>query len=180
MFHNFRTFRCGLLSLALLLAFAACARAQPGRRSARGTVTQTVGGAEVSVRYYRPSLRGRTPFPDVVRWDHVWTPGADSATRIETTAPLDVDGASLPAGRYSLWLIPREHAKWTVIFNRDAALFHLAYPEANDALRVDVAPATTPTVETLTIAFPAVDADSATMTIQWGATALSLHLRARP
>ena len=168
------------LAATLLTAAIACADAQPGRRSERGTVTQAVGSAELSIRYYRPSLRGRNAFPEVVRWDRVWTPGADSATRFETTADLAIGDARLPAGKYSVWMIPRERAPWTVIFNREANLFHLSYPESNDALRVEAIPTTAPGVETLTFAFPAVDADSATMTFQWGTTLLPLRIRAAP
>jgi len=73
-------------SLLAFVALGAClARAQPGRRSPRGTITQTVNGTEISIRYYRPVLRGRVPFPGVVSWGRTWTPGADSATRLETS-----------------------------------------------------------------------------------------------
>jgi hypothetical protein len=168
---------------ALLLLVVACAchaEAQPGRRSPRGTVTQSVNGTEISIRYYRPVLRGRTPFPNVVSWGRTWTPGADSATRIETTGPLEVEGKQLPAGKYSIWVVPREKEAWTVIFNRAADAFHLSYDEGQDALRVDAQPATaTHSVETLQLTFPVVDADSATMQLQWGTFVLPLRLRAK-
>src|SRR5215831_8637063 len=98
-----------LITLIALLCSSACsARAQPGRRSQRGTVTQSVNGTEISIRYYRPVLRGRVPFPDVVGWGRTWTPGADSATRIETSGPLAIEGKELPAGKYSIWVVPDE------------------------------------------------------------------------
>jgi Protein of unknown function (DUF2911) len=166
--------------LAFLVVCACHAEAQPGRRSPRGTVTQSVNGTEISIRYYRPVLRGRVAFPGVVSWGRTWTPGADSATRIETSGPLDVEGKSLPAGKYSIWVIPRENEAWTVIFNRAADVFHLSYDESQDALRVD-AKATTSTdaVETLEYSFPLVDADSAIMRLQWGVFALPLRIHAR-
>jgi Protein of unknown function (DUF2911) len=167
-------------TVLICLTLGACsARAQPGRRSQRGTVTQSVNGTEISIRYYRPVLRGRTPFPGVVSWGRTWTPGADSATRFETTGALDVEGKTLPAGKYSLWVIPEENSAWTVIFNRTADAFHLSYDENQDALRVD-ARATTSSqpVETLEITFPLVDADSAVMQLQWGAVVLPLHVHA--
>jgi hypothetical protein len=166
-------------ALALLVVLCAChAEAQPGRRSPRGTLTQSVNGTEISVRYYRPVLRGRTPFPGVVAWGRTWTPGADSATRIETTGPLEVEGKALPAGKYSLWVVPQENDAWTVIFNRAADAFHLSYDESQDALRVQARAATSPqSVETLQLSFPVVDADSAVMQLQWGTVVLPLHLR---
>jgi hypothetical protein len=168
-------------ALAVVLVLCAChAEAQPGRRSQRGTVTQSVNGTEISIRYFRPVLRGRVAFPGVVSWGRTWTPGADSATRIETTGPLDIEGKSLPAGKYSIWVIPRESDAWTVIFNRAADVFHLSYDESQDAIRVDARPTTTAqSVETLELSFPLVDADSAIMQLQWGTFVLPLHLHAR-
>jgi hypothetical protein len=115
-----------------------------------------------------------------VGWGRTWTPGADSATRIETTGPLEIEGKALPAGKYSLWVIPQEHDAWTVIFNRSADAFHLSYDESQDALRVDARATTSAqSVETLELSFPMVDADSAVMQLHWGTFALPLHLRAR-
>lgn len=174
--------------VATLLWVTACvlalgvtsAGAQPGRRSPRGTVSQIVNGTEISIRYYRPVLRGRTPFPNVVSWGRTWTPGADSATRLETTGPLDIDGHTLPTGKYSLWVIPQETDAWTIVFNRNANAFHLSYDESQDALRVQ-AHATTvaQSVETLQFSFPLVDADSAVLELQWGTFALPLKIRAQ-
>ncbi len=164
-----------------LLVVCAChAEAQPGRRSQRGTVSQTLNGTEITVRYYRPVLRGRVAFPGIVSWGRTWTPGADSATRIETNGPIDVEGKSLPAGKYSIWVIPQEKDAWTVIFNRAADVFHLTYEESQDALRVDARAATAAeSVETLEFSFPLVDADSAVMQLRWGTFVLPLRLRAR-
>jgi hypothetical protein len=167
-------------ALALLTLGACSADAQPGRRSPRGTLTQTLNGDEISIRYYRPVLRGRTPFPNVVSWGRTWTPGADSATRFETTGPIEIEGHSLPAGHYSLWVVPQENEAWTVIFNRSADAFHLSYDESQDALRVQARPTTsTQSVETLELSFPLVDADSAVMQLQWGTFVLPLRLRTR-
>jgi hypothetical protein len=163
------------------LALGACsAKAQPGRRSQRGTVTQSVNGTEISIRYYRPVLRGRVPFPEIVSWGRTWTPGADSATRIEISGPLEIEGKELPAGKYSIWVVPDEKDAWTVIFNSTANAFHLTHDESQDAVRVQ-ARATTATqpVETLEFSFPLVDADSAVMQLQWGAFVLPLRVHAR-
>ena len=175
------TGRCAgrpLVSLALLLASACAADAQPGRRSQRGTVAQFVNGAQVTITYYRPVLRGRTPFPGIVSWGRTWTPGADSATRVETTRDIEVEGSRLAAGRYSLWVIPREREPWTVIFNRAADAFHLTYDEAQDVLRVQAQPTTSASMETLGFYFPLVDGDSAVLHLHWGTTVLPIRVRA--
>lgn len=167
--------------LTTLVSTVVCsAGGQPGRRSQRGTVTQLVNRTEISIRYYRPVLRGRTPFPEIVSWGRTWTPGADSATRLETNGPIEIEGQPLAAGRYSLWLVPQENDAWTVIFNKQADAFHLSHDESQDALTVHVRPsiASIP-VETLQLSFPLVDADSAILQLQWGTVALPIRLRAR-
>ena len=179
--RSFASLRMTSASLLAFVALGAClARAQPGRRSPRGTITQTVNGTEISIRYYRPVLRGRVAFPGVVSWGRTWTPGADSATRLETTGALEIEGKTLPAGKYSIWVIPEEKEAWTVIFNRAADAFHLSYDEGQDALRVQArATTSSQSVETLEMSFPLVDADSATLQLQWGTFVLPLRVHAR-
>jgi len=167
------------LIFTLLVVLACSADAQPGRRSQRGTVTQSVNGTDIAITYYRPVLRGRTPFPGIVNWWRLWTPGADSATRLETSREIEVEGSKLAAGKYSLWLIPAENDAWTVIFNRAHSVFHLAYDESQDALRVQARPTTGAPMETLGFYFPLVDADSAVLDVHWGTTVLPIRIRAR-
>ena len=163
--------------LALVVVAACAADAQPGRRSQRGTVSQFVNGGELTITYYRPVLRGRTPFPGIVAWGRTWTPGADSATRLESSKDLEIEGSRLAAGRYSLWVVPREGEPWTIIFNRAADAFHLTYDQAQDALRVQARPITAASMETLGFYFPLVDADSAVLQLHWGTTALPIRVR---
>ena len=147
--------------------------------SQRGTVTQMVAFTSISIEYGRPVARGRALFGALVPWDSVWHPGADSATRIRFSRDVLVEGHPLRAGEYSLWLIPREHAPWTVIFSRAAHVFHKPYPGAmRDALRVDVTPERVSHVDSFTIYFPSVLRDEATLRLHWGETAVPIRIKA--
>ena len=138
-----------------------------------------VAFTEISVAYGRPVARGRTLFGALVPWDRVWHPGADSATRIQFSRDVLVEGQSLAAGEYSLWLVPRENAAWTVIFSRAAHVFHIPYPGAGrDALRVDVKPEQASHVESFTIDFPSVIRDDAVLRFHWGTTAVPVRIKA--
>ena len=166
-------------ALALVVASAAPAAAQTIPFSQRGAVSQTVGFTDVRVEYGRPTARGRALFPGVVKWDQIWHPGADSATRVTFTRDVRVEGRDLKAGAYSLWLLPRENAPWTVILSRAAHVFHTPYPgESRDALRVDVAAESGSHMESLAIYFPVVRGDSAVMRVHWGETVLPIRLNA--
>src|SRR5947207_5959296 len=120
--------RALLSSATLGVLVAGPARAQGYPFSQRGSVTQMVAFTEISVTYGRPVARGRALFGTLVPWDSVWHPGADSATRIVFDHDVLLEGHALKAGEYSLWLIPREHAPWTVIFNGAAHVFHKPFP----------------------------------------------------
>jgi hypothetical protein len=147
--------------------------------SQRGSVSQMVAFTEISVAYGRPVARGRALFGTLVPWDRVWHPGADSATRITFSRDVEVEGHSLAAGEYSLWLIPRENAAWTVIFSRAAHVFHIPYPgTGRDALRVDVKPEQASHVESFTIDFPSVIRDDVVLRFHWGTTAVPVRIKA--
>lgn len=147
--------------------------------SQRGTVTQNVAFTEISISYGRPVARGRELFGALVPWDAVWHPGADSATRISFSHEVLIEGKPLRAGEYSLWLIPRERAPWTVILSRAARVFHLPYPgSTHDVLRVDVTPERASHIESFAIYFPMVVRDEAVMRFHWGTTAVPIRIKA--
>ena len=147
--------------------------------SQRGSVTQNVAFTHIAVTYGRPVARGRVLWGALVPWDSIWHPGADSATRIVFSKDVLVEGKPLRAGEYSLWLIPREHAPWTVIFSRAAHVFHKPYPGARfEVLRVDVNPEQVSDVESFTIYFPLVIRDEAVMRLHWGTIAVPIHIKA--
>ena len=155
------------------------ARSQGYPPSQRGTVTQNIAFTEISVAYGRPVARGRELFGKLVPWDAVWHPGADSATRVRFNHDVLLEGKPLPPGEYSLWLIPRESAPWTVIVSRAAHVFHLPYPGTrNDVLRFDVTPEQLSHMESLAIYFPMVLRDDAVMRIHWGTTAVPIRIKA--
>lgn len=147
--------------------------------SQRGSVTQTVAFTDISVAYGRPVARGRVLFPGLVQWGQTWNPGADSATRMTISRDVTLEGRPVNAGTYSLWLIPRETAPWTVILSRAGHVFHTPYPgDSLDALRLDVAIERGAHMETLAIYFPVVLREEAVMRIHWGEIIVPLRITA--
>ena len=169
--------------LAGVLVFAAAvaspARAQGYPFSQRGSVTQHVAHTTVSVEYGRPVARGRALFGQLVPWDSVWHPGADSATRISFDHAVRIEGRAVRAGEYSVWLIPHAGQPWTVILSRAAHTFHKPYPgAARDAYRFDVTPETGAHIESLAYYFPSVVRADAVLRIHWGETIVPIHITA--
>lgn len=108
-----------------------------GVASTRDTARGTVDGAGVLVDYGRPSRRGRAIWGTVVPYDSIWRLGANAATQITTSAELDIGGALVPAGTWSLWLIPTATGG-TLIINKQTKQWGTQYDPAQDLVRVPV------------------------------------------
>jgi hypothetical protein len=178
MIASTNSMRIRLVAPLLLIAFTGVpARSQGYPFSQRGSVTQSVAYTDISVKYGRPVAHGRALFGALVPWDTVWHPGADSATRITFSRDVLIEGKPLRRGEYSLWLIPHEHAPWTVIFSRAAHVFHKPYPGARfDVLRVDVTPEQASYMESFAIYFPMVLRDTTVLRLHWGTTAVPVRI----
>jgi len=167
------------LSLLLALSLPALASAQGFPASQRQTITQNVALTKFEIAYGRPVARGRELFGKLVPWNEVWHPGADKATHLTIDHDIIIEGKPLKAGDYSIWLIARDVKPWTVIFNSAWDVWHRPYTgESTEVLRVDVTPETITHVESLTIDFPMVLSDEATLRIHWGPSAVSMKIKA--
>jgi len=146
-------------------------------KSQAASVSQRVANTEITITYSRPVARGRALFGALIPYNEVWDPGADQATAIAFTRDVQIDGHPLPAGKYSLWAIPRPDT-WTIIFSKAADVYHTPYPgEAQDALRFDVRPEKGPHMEVLTFYFPTVEGKDAALRLHWGEVMVSLPIR---
>ena len=84
-------------------------------QSPRGTAEATVGGAEVSIEYGRPSLKGRDMLGQATD-GMVWRLGADASTTLTTSGDLDFGGTKIAAGSYSLFARKMGDG-WTLLVN---------------------------------------------------------------
>src|SRR5262249_30351323 len=77
-----------------------------GLASWRDTLRARVGDASVAIDYGRPAKRGRVIWGKLVPFDTVWRLGANFPTILTTDKDLVIGGEAVPAGAYSLWLVP--------------------------------------------------------------------------
>jgi len=158
-----------VLSVAILslLAPSAFAQLKLPRASQKGVVTQTVGLTDVTITYSRPGVKGRVIWGGLVPYDQVWRTGANEATSIVFSQDVSINGKPLPAGTYSLHTIPGK-TSWTIIFNKKADQWgSYEYDAAQDALRVQAAPAAGPNREWMEFSFPELSTDAATVELAW-------------
>ena len=124
-----------------------------GQLSVRDTARASIGSADVWVDYGRPQKRGREIFGNVVPWNSVWRTGANAATQFNTTADLVIGGATVPAGKYTLWTLPTPTG-WKLIINKQTGQWGTEYHAEQDLVRVDAKVETLAApVEQLVIAF---------------------------
>lgn len=167
-----------LLAGALTLLTPSTADGQI-RGSERATVAQTIDGTVVTVDYARPAARGRALFGELVAFGEPWT-GANWATRFEINRPIRVNGVDVPAGEYSLWMVP-DADQWRVFLDERVELYHFQKPDsAAGQIHIAAQPRSGPHLETLTWSFPAVTGAGALLTMQWGETVLPLEVVVEP
>jgi hypothetical protein len=146
-----------------------------GQLSVRDTARATVAGADVWVDYSRPMKRGREIFGNVVPWNTVWRAGANAATQLNTSADLVIGGATVPAGKYTLWTLPTPTG-WKLIINKQTGQWGTVYDPAQDLVRVDAKVETLATpVEQFVIAFePAGGTAPTAIVFTWDKTRVSV------
>ncbi len=170
----------GVLPVVLLCA-AGTAQAQV-KASEKASVSQTVDGTVITVEYSRPQARGRdSVFGGEVKWNEVWTPGANYATTLEVSKDVTLDGHPVKQGKYSVWMQIRQEGPWTMVLDPRSHLFHMAHPDSTmDQLRYPVTPIADLPTEVLTWEFPEVRIGGATLTMRWGRLRVPLHIEVQP
>ena len=162
-----------------MVTFAAVVGALPGssqQASQHAMVAQTVYATVITMEYDRPVARGRELFGALVEWDAIWTPGANRATWIDFSKPVTVEGHALQAGRYAIWMVPKENGPWEIIVVRDWDTDHGLFPFGAEVFRTMVEPEAGSHMEVLAYYFPVVGPEEATLRFHWGNTIIPLQI----
>lgn len=156
-----------IATLMLFVATTALAQVRTPRVSPSATLMQTVGLTDITIKYNRPGVKGRTIWGDLVPLDQVWRTGANEATTITISEDVWINGQKLARGTYSLHTIPGRE-EWTVIFNSVADQWgSYSYDEAKDVLRVKVKPETAEHREWMSFEVPEMTTDTAKIVLRW-------------
>ena len=162
-----------IVSISVALSGAAGAGQRP-RVSPHESVNATIEGANVTITYGRPSMRGRAIFGALVPYGRVWCPGADEATVLDSARPLKLEQLDVPAGPHTIWILPTAGA-WTLVVSKEPSGFHTRYNESADLGRVPLRKRALDTpVEQLTFAIDASPAGGGTIRMTWEKTEVSV------
>lgn len=131
-----------VLSLIVALLFSTASFAQDAKpiASPRDSVSGKINGANITINYGSPAVKGRKIWGELEAYGKVWRAGANDATTFTTDKGVMIEGKALPAGTYTFFVIPTE-GEWTVIFNKVPKQWGAyKYDQAQDALRVTIKP----------------------------------------
>jgi hypothetical protein len=155
-----------------------------GPLSPRDSVAARVGDAAITIRYARPSKRGRVIFGDIVPWDTVWRTGANDATVLTTDRDLVIGGTVVPAGSYTLFTIPTR-SQTTLVINRETMrngepLAGTEYDASKDFARIPMTTKSLATpVQQFTIEIVPRGAREGVLRLAWDQREMTVPIRAR-
>ncbi len=169
-----------LFVIGSFLSLTAMAQVKMPAASPTQTLTQEFGMGKIEIVYSRPSLKGRSVFGTgslLAPFGDVWRTGANGATKLTFSDPVNIGNKTIPAGSYGLFTIPGA-SEWTIIINTNSKGWgSFDYKEAEDVVRFKVAPETTgTTTETFTIAIDDITAQTATIYLKWGKTKVKIPI----
>jgi Protein of unknown function (DUF2911) len=166
-----------ILGLALL-GWSALARPQNGGKPSPPASAECkfADGKTIHTDYSSPRLRGRKMIGGQNPYGQPWRAGANEATTFVTKANLSVDGKEVPAGSYTLFVIPNPD-KWTLIISKKTGEWGIPYPgEQYELGRYDMKLETLPSsVEDFTISYTP-SGPSCTLAMEWDTTRASITL----
>ena len=162
---------------AVLLTAVVVADAQ--MPSPPATAEVTLKGKQITIKYSRPSMRGRKIMGDLVPYGKVWRTGANDATALTTPIDLNIGGTNVPAGQYTIFTLPSADT-WKLIVNKQTGQWGLEYHEDRDLARIDMQKSQlSKPVEQFTISFKKKSEDSADLVLEWETTKLSVPVHAK-
>lgn len=130
------TTKITMLLVAVFMTTVSVAQ-EKKQASPAATAKGTISGANITINYSSPFVKGRVIWGELVPYNKVWRAGANAPTTFETDKALKIEGKDLPAGKYAVYVIPEKDAA-TVIFGKDPKMSAYDYDQAKDQLRVKV------------------------------------------
>jgi Protein of unknown function (DUF2911) len=173
-----------ILSISFLAASLANAE-EKARVSPHETVNAEVDGSDVTIVYGRPYTKDpksgtpRKIWGELVPFGKVWRAGADEATLLTTKQTMDIGGTTIPAGTYSLFVLP-ESGGAKLIVNKQTGQWGTKYDEKQDLARIDMKKETADKpVDQFTIAIEKNSAGGGILKLTWENTQYSVALKAK-
>jgi len=170
-----RSYLLALAAISALAVFLVAQQKQPLSPPGEASVKFN-DGKTVTIKYSRPSMRGRKIFGGLVPYGQVWRTGANAATSLTTDTNLDIGGATVPAGSYTLYTLPGE-SSWQLIINKQTGQWGTEYNQSQDLARIPMKVGQLPSgLEIFTISFDKTGPGTAVLKLDWENTTASVNV----
>jgi Protein of unknown function (DUF2911) len=170
-----------ILVIGAIIASALPLLAQQKRVSPHETISTVIDGNRVTVVYGRPYTKDphtgevRKIWGGLVPYGEVWRLGADEATTLITQKPLVFGDTTLPAGAYTLFMLPQTDGPAKLIINKQLGQWGTQYDASGDLARIDLKKeALDKTADQLTLAVSKGSSGGGTLKIMWEDTQYSV------
>lgn len=172
--------KIALLTLFTFIVVSAGFSQTGAKPSPPASATCDLGsGKTIKTDYSSPRMRGRKIFGGLEPYGKVWRAGANEATTFVTSTDVVVGGKEVPAGSYTLFVVPNPD-KWTLIINKKTGEWGIPYTYEKEELgRVDmkVSKLDAP-VEDFTISYDQ-SGNGCTLRMKWEQTEASVDIKAK-
>jgi hypothetical protein len=108
-------------------------------------ISRSIDGNRVTIIYGRPFTKDpqtgemRKVWGELVPFGKIWRLGADEATTLITQHTIELGGATVPAGAYTLFMQPEADGSSKLIVNREIGQWGIdPYHPENELVRVDL------------------------------------------
>ena len=151
----------------------------PRTPSPAAKVSQTIGISTITVKYSRPSVKGREVWGKLVPYgwnvqafgagnSAPWRAGANENTTIEFSHPAKIGGQIVPAGIYGLFFVINADDSGEVILSKDYRSWgSFFYNASQDQLRSKITVRSIPNTELLTYDFINLTKSSGELVLNW-------------
>jgi tetratricopeptide (TPR) repeat protein len=161
------------------------AQITPPQPSAKAKTETTVGLTEVSISYFRPSVKGRAIFGEgkefLQPFGTLWRAGANSGSILTLSTDAKIAGQDVKAGEYMILLVPGADT-WEFILNSDLSIGGAVnnFKRENEVVSAQIKPINLDNpIETLTFNISDISEDmsEANIYFAWGNYALEIPIK---
>ena len=120
-----------MLGAGMSLSAQKTTEIHPGKKGSPHVRTSwTVDGANITIEYGRPYLKGRSEL-EMMPPGKEWRTGADEATTLITDKALMIGSLHVPAGTYTLYTVPGG-TEWQLVVSKKTGQWGIPYPQGED------------------------------------------------
>lgn len=161
--------RFHIIYFAIIFSSVLNAQLKTPNLSSSATISQDIGLTEVTIKYSRPSVKGRLIFGKngLLSYNKMWRTGANNATKITFSEPIAIQGNQVKKGSYTILSIPTENT-WQVNWYPYNSNNWNSYVSQKPILSINIpVKKVTNLVETFEIHFEDITLNSASLVLEW-------------